>query len=201
MELFKKIKEYLNSKDKSKTVTNMVILILIGVLLVIASNLFKSPSTQTFKMNSSEDGKTLTTNKSSGSVTKEYEIAKTNELKSVLESISGVGRVNIMLNFDSGEEEVPAANVNKSNSVTVEKAADGSIRTINQETNGTNIVVSTQNGESSPTIVKKYNPKVTGVIIVAEGAEDKTTERQIKFAVIKLFNILEEKVTVLPMKK
>ena len=201
MDLFKKIKDYLNTQDKSKTISNMAILVLVGILLVIASGLVKNPSTQTFKTNNNGDGKTPIKSISSTSVTREYELARENELIGMLESMSGVGRVKVKIYCESGEEEVPATNSTSSVSETTENPADGGSRVTKQQSNGSTVVMINQGGENSPTIVKKYNPKVTGVFIVAEGAEEKTTERQIKFAVMKLFNLLEEKVTVLPMKK
>ncbi|SQB91495.1 stage III sporulation protein AG [Clostridium tetanomorphum] len=63
-------------------------------------------------------------------------------------------------------------------------------------------MVITNNGDKTqPLIVKKNKPKVTGVFIVAEGAENKVTEYRIKKAVINLFNIPDNKVNVYPMKK
>ena len=56
--------------------------------------------------------------------------------------------------------------------------------------------------KQEPLIVKTYNPKITGICIVAEGAGDKVTELRVRQAVYKIFSSLEEeeKVQVYPMK-
>ena len=43
--------------------------------------------------------------------------------------------------------------------------------------------------KNEPLIVKTYKPKITGVCIVAEGAEEKITELRITKAVLNLFNL------------
>ena len=55
--------------------------------------------------------------------------------------------------------------------------------------------------KKQPLIVKKNKPKVTGVLVVAEGAEDKVTEYRIRKAVTNLFDIPDNQVNVYPMKK
>src|SRR3712207_8212610 len=43
-------------------------------------------------------------------------------------------------------------------------------------------------------------PKITGILVVAEGAEDRMTECRIRKAVTDLFNVPDNKVNVYPMK-
>ena len=200
MDGLKKLLEKLKAGDKNKSLTNLAILILIGILLVVLSNAFKSSSTQTSKIHSSGVEKPTVTS-TIESVTREYEQAKENELKAILVRTEGVGNVEISIHCESGEELVPAENVNTSTSVTNEKEQEGGTRVITQQTSGSTVVMSNQGGENSALILKKYNPKVTGVCVVAEGAEDKVTELRIKLAIMKYFKITEEQVTVLSMKK
>ena len=122
-------------------------------------------------------------------------------LKNVLQQINGIGRVEVIVYCESGEEQVPAFNNNETTSNTTEKATDGSNRTITQKSNGSTIVVTTEGGDNKALILKKNKPKVTGVFIVAEGAEDKVIELQVSKAVSSLYDIPENKVNVYPMKK
>jgi len=200
MDNLKKLIENLKAGDKSKSLTNLVILILAGILLVVLSNSFKSTSAQTNKLKISEEGKSVTAN-SVESLTREYEQAKKVELKNLLENTSGVGRVEVAVYCECGEELVPAENVNTSTSVTNEKAQEGGERVINQQSSGSTVVMTNQGGENSALILKKFNPRVTGVCIVAEGAEEKVTELRIKLAVMKFWKLTDEQITVLPMKK
>lgn len=67
--------------------------------------------------------------------------------------------------------------------------------------NGSTVVITNNGSKSEPLIVKTYNPKILGVCIVAEGAENKVTELRISKAITDLFGLSEDKVNVYPMKK
>ena len=189
----------LNMDGSKKNYTNILILVLIGILLVIGSSFFNNSTPTvvkenvTAKQNSTVQGDKLNT--------KEYENTMKNDLKNVLQQIKGIGRVEVIIYCESGEEQVPAFNSNETNSNTTEKATDGSNRNIAQKSNGSTIVVTTKGGDSEALILKKNKPKVTGVFIVADGAEEKIIELQVSKAVSTLYGIPENKVNVYPMKK
>ncbi|MCY6354073.1 stage III sporulation protein AG [Clostridium sp. ZS2-4] len=194
--------------NKSKSITNLIILALIGILLAMLSNVFKSTtaSTDVLNPNNMKNGKAIAEQKKDDeSVTneeyrdgqKEMEL----KLKDILENIKGVGKVKVMIYFKGGEEQVPALNINDSTSHTEEKDVEGGTRNITQNNDGRTVVMmNTENG-SEPLILKKYNPEITGVCVVAEGAEDNLIKLQIQKAVINLFGLKENKVNVYPMKK
>lgn len=189
----------LNMDGSKKNYINILILILVGILLVIGSNIFKS-STPTVAKDDVKAQKSSVV-QSNNINTKEYENALGNELKNVLQQIKGIGRVEVIVYCESGEEQVPAFNNNETTSNTTEKATDGSNRNITQKSNGSTIVVTNEGGDNKALILKKNKPKVTGVFIVADGAEDKIIELQVNKAVSSLYNIPENKVNVYPMKK
>ena len=189
----------LNIDGNKKNYTNILILVLVGILLVIGSNFFKS-STSTITTENSNVQKNNITEANNLSV-EQYQIGLRNELKNVLQLIKGIGRVEVIIYCESGEEQIPAFNNNETNSNTVEKATDGSSRNITQKSNGSTIVVTNEGGDSKALIIKKNKPKVTGIFIVAEGAEDKVIELQVSKAVASLYDIPENKVNVYPMKK
>ena len=58
-----------------------------------------------------------------------------------------------------------------------------------------------KNGQSAPLIVKTYKPKVVGVMVVAEGADDSKIKYEISQAVSNLYGLSLDKVNVYPMKK
>ena len=130
-----------------------------------------------------------------------YEQAKKNELKYILSQIDGVGRVEVMINFGSGEEQVPAINITNNTSSTKEKDNQGGERTTTQNSNGSTIVTTSKGGSTEPFILKKVNPKITGVLVVAEGAEDSKVKANIMTAVKKVFELTADKVEVYSMKK
>ena len=185
----------MKSASPDKKSSNLIILVLAGVLLLILGSSFTSSKGTAENI---KDSKGVTSESKYSSA---YETAVKNELTNTLEQISGVGKVNVMIYFDSGEEQVPAYDINTSKTITDEKDTSGGERNTNQDTNGNKVVLSQDNGKSEPFIIKTYKPKVTGICIVAEGADNEITELTIKQAVINLFNISADKVNVYPKKK
>lgn len=202
-ELFLKFKNSLKENNENnktnKRITNLIIIVLIGAIFMIAGSSFKG--------NKNKDIYASTCNKNTEEKkyteinAKDYEIFLQNELKNKLEKVQGVGSVDVMIYFESGEEKIPAVNITNSNSITNEQDTTGGKRKISQNNNDKNVVVTNENGNNKPLIIKKNKPRVTGVLVVAEGAEDKITELRISKAVCALFNIPDSKINVYPMKK
>ena len=211
--LLSKFTEYIKSKlnndnsknDKTKKsdklIGNLVLMILVAVVIVLASSFFKSPkvTTTTTALNVAQEDKL--TKESNSPELNDYEAQLESKLKSTLEGIQGVGKVQLMIYFASGEESVPAVNVNDSKSLTVENDTTGGKRNITQDNNGSTVVMSNNGDKNEPLIVKKYKPTITGVCVVAQGSSEKITELRIRQAVVNLFNLPENKVNVYPMNK
>lgn len=203
---FKKLLEKLKNEEAKKTLSNkttvnLLIIFLIGVLILISASFFKTTS-NTVKgtiSQGSKDGSPVEeiSKKPEDEIEKELKF----ELKNILQQTDGVGRVEVMIYFASGEEQVPALNINDSTNATEEIDTEGGRRQTTQKNNGSTVVITNDGDKSQPLIVKKNKPKVTGVLVVAEGAEDKVTEYRIRKAVTNLFNIPDNQVNVYPMKK
>ncbi|WP_373898378.1 stage III sporulation protein AG [Haloimpatiens sp. FM7315] len=188
----------LKEGNGKKNLPVFIILIMIGILLILISNSFKGTSGTTsvsaVNVKENEEKVIETTDE-------DYELLLQKELEHKLEKIEGVGTVEVMIYFESGEEKVPAVNITNSNSVTNEEDTSGGKRKVSQNNNDKNVVVTNDDGDNKPLILKKNKPKVTGVLIVAKGAENKITELRITKAVSALFNLSREKVNVYPMEK
>lgn len=198
-----------NSNDK-KNITNLAIVFLIGLLIIITINFFSGYSENTYnnlnsnKNSSTDETKKDTTEESTSTdenSSHDYEESIQKNLKNTLEQIEGVGKVEVMISFESGEEHVPAVNVNDTTNTTEEKDNEGGTRNTTQKNNGSTVVITNDGSKSEPLIVKTYNPKILGVCVVAEGAENKVTELRISKAITDLFGLSEDKVNVYPMKK
>lgn len=204
---FKKILKKLNSMNISRkngniTKANIAIVVLLGILFLITASFFKSTnqSTQSSGNDNTKSSNNSDTQNADQSVD-DYETSLQNELKTTLEQIEGVGKVNVMITFESGSEKVPAVNINDSTNTSEEKDTEGGVRNTTQQNNGSTVVTTTNGDKSEPLIIKEYKPKVTGVCVVAEGAEDSVTQLRISNAVMNLFAITSDKVMVYPMKK
>jgi stage III sporulation protein AG len=193
----KKLIENLNKLLSKNNLYNILVVFLVGVLVLILANFFNSSSKETnATATTTKEDKVLITEEDF----KNYEISKKSDLKSMLSKMKGVGQVEVMIAFEGGEELVPAMNINDGTNNTNEKDNQGGERENKQVNKGSQIVMSTKDGESVPVILKKYNPKIIGVMIVAEGAQDKQIQLDIKNAVGTLFAIQTNKVNVYPMK-
>lgn len=193
-----KIKEKITKK--SNKFTYMIILIIIaGVMILVVSYFNDSTPTflnlsndTTFKENKREENLSTSTT---------YQDKVKNELKNILSKVKGVGEVDVIIHFEGGEERIPALDSEKSNTVTEERDSNGGNRVNNNNKDGTKVVMSSQGSSTEPLILKTYNPKIIGILIVAEGADDTRLSYELTKIVSSLYDISESKVSVIPMKE
>ena len=132
---------------------------------------------------------------------KNYEEKQKIDLENILKKMNGIGDVEVMMSFEQGEQKVPAYDKSTQKSTTEESDNEGGKRVNNQDTDGSKVVMTTSDGNNEPFILTTYKPKICGVIIIAEGAENSKTKYEIEQAVSKLYNLSLDKVNVYSMKK
>lgn len=191
----KKLIEKITEGGKNKYLFNLLVVVLVGILILIAASMFKENNS------SAKTSSQINIKQASSQGTQDYEVALENELKDILQKTLGIGNVSVMIYFEGGEEQIPAVNVNDSTSTTEEKDSSGGVRSTTQKNTGSTVVITNDGSKNEPLILKQNKPKVTGVYVVAEGAEDEIIQLQINKAVTDLFDISPNKVTVYPMKK
>lgn len=106
-----------------------------------------------------------------------------NRLQKILSEVGGVGKVSVAVKVESGTETVLAMKT------TVTETSAG------KETVETPILV---NGKT--VVLKELYPKVSGVLIVAEGANNFSTLRKIQQATISFLGVELNKIEILTMK-
>lgn len=192
---FKKFLKTLESKGLKKNFYNILIVLLVGILIIITGSFFTSKGNAkgVVATTSNEEGKEVGNDENLSL----YEQTQKNQLKYILSNINGIGKVEVMISFQGGTERVPAMDSNNSVSKTEEKDTSGGTRVNTQNNNGNKVVVT----NNEPFILKTLNPKVTGVFIVAEGAENNDLKYKITKTVSALYDIPDHKVNVYSMKK
>lgn len=194
-----KIKEkyWLPRKDQ------LLIVVLVGLLLaVIAVPVEKKSANGTSgenRMNSgmmgdsSVDGSSMDNGSGSGrsavngadepmSDLEKYEAQTEQKLEELLATVDGVGQVRVMLTWEgSSERQVEKDRISNADSVEEE--------TIYQEND---------NGKY-PYVVSWTNPKVTGVLVIAEGGGSTKVKAEILEAVQALFGIESHKIKIMKM--
>lgn len=187
-----------------KKFKNLIIICLVLAFILIAMNVLTSGNKNLIN-NKQLDAVTTAENtdktKLSGGDEVNYEEKQKTDLKNILKKMDGVGDVEVMMTFENGEEKVPAYDKNVQKSTTEETDTEGGKRVNNQDTDSSKIVMSTSDGNNEPFILKTYKPKIVGVIVLAEGAENSKIKYEIEQAVSKLYNLSLDKVNVYSMKK
>ena len=198
MELFNRFKELLETKNRRKLVENAVIVIIIGIIVIIVGSTFfsgkdKAEDRDLTKSTESTDTSATVTS-SSGDMEQ--------KLKYILSQVQGAGKVEVMITYSTGKENIPAYDTKTSESNTDEKDSGGGTRKISQSSSDSTMVFeSSENGEKTPVIIKEIEPVVKGVLIVAEGSSDPQVREKLNRAVQVLLDIPVHRIQVIERKK
>ncbi|MDR1093582.1 MAG: hypothetical protein LBL66_05480 [Clostridiales bacterium] len=115
----------------------------------------------------------------------EYRDKAQRELEAFLTGVKGAGKVKALVNFESSPERVIAYIVNESKNSNI--GADGKLNENSQSSQSP--VILNQNGSQIPLIIREIYPKVTGVVVAAEGANDTAVRLALLDAVRTYFHI------------
>ncbi len=158
---------------------------IIGGILILAAIIYFLPS----KSNKSES-KVINNN---------TEISKNEQLERVLSGIRGCGKVSVMITYESDGEIVCASTSETQTDTVREKTENGGIR--ESETTKENkkpVTVGSGNGENALVVLNK-EPKVKGVIVVAQGAENLGVKLNLQKAVETVLQVSPEQVEIFAM--
>lgn len=197
------VKDFL---DKNSKLKNLIVICLVLVFILIAMNVVGSSSMLNSKITSISNNNTKTEENGDKSdeqvmTSDEYEAKQKTDLINILKKMNGVGDVDVMITFENGEEKVPAYDKTEQKATTEETDTQGGKRVNNQNNDNSKVVMTQNNGKNEPFILTTYKPKIVGIVIVAEGAENSKTKYEIEQAVSKLYNLSLDKVNVYSMKK
>ena len=196
------IKDFFKNNAKIRKLS-VICLILIFILIFINVIGSSSSFNKKFTSISNSGAKENTTDVSNDKVmtSDDYEEKQKVDLINILKKMDGVGDVDVMITFENGEEKVPAYDKTQQKSTTEENDTQGGKRVNNQNNDNSKVVMTQNDGKNEPFILTTYKPKIIGIVIVAEGAENSKTKYEIEQAVAKLYNLSLDKVNVYSMKK
>jgi stage III sporulation protein AG len=120
------------------------------------------------------------------------------QLAYTLSKIEGAGDVEVMITYESTSEIVPAISVDKQTSTTTDTSDSGSSTTSTENTQSEVVTVGSSSGNSA-LVLKEISPKIRGVIVVAEGADNITVKLSLLNAVQTLLNVSPRQVDVYKM--
>ena len=121
------------------------------------------------------------------------------KLAAMLSQIEGAGDVEVMITYESTGEIVPAFSVDRQTTTITDNRENGT-STTNTENTQSEVVTVGDGGGSRALVLKEISPKIRGVIVVAEGADDITVRLNLLNAVQTLLNVGPRQVDVYKMK-
>lgn len=179
---------------KSKLLRNIIILGMIGTFLLLFSSVFSINNKQPSTLQPTEVKQAVST------VSNEEKLA--GELEEIISLIKGVGRVKVKVYAEIDTQYEYEFNQNTLNKVTNETDQNGGKRQIDEKSiKDELIIIKDAAGNENPVIKKKTTPKISGVLIVAEGAEVSSIKYQVVRAVSSLLNLPVHKISVLPYER
>ena len=102
----------------------------------------------------------------------EIERALEARLEEFFALVEGAGRVRVMISPLAGRETIFAVDVNQSNSFSQEEDSQGGKRETRQYQSQENTVIITdRQGVDRPLVLREIEPKIQGIVIIAEGGE------------------------------
>ena len=189
-ELFKKSED---GKDKKKQIENIVVFIIILIVTVLIINNIWSGEEKDDTENTHDATKVLARTDSSSQDNLE------DKLEDILETINGVGKVNVLIKYSESSTVVAMYNETTSESTTKENDGDGGSKDVKETENKKEIVYTDENGTNKPITEKVVMPVIEGAIITAQGAGNATVKSSIVSAVEAVTGLAVHKIQVFEM--
>ena len=193
---FLKPKEEGNDKKK---IENLVVFVVILIITIIAINMIWNEDKT--KNNSKENQNNYSKQLASESIETSADLGLEEKLKNILETIQGVGKVKVFINYSESSETVAMFNENSKTSTTEETDTSGGKRVIEQKDTQKDIVYQENDGDKVPITQKTVQPKIEGAIITAQGANNAMVKANIIQAVEAATGLSTHKIQVFEMEK
>lgn len=188
------------SKDKltnnKKIIENLVLILLLFIIVIVVMNVL-SPST---KNNNSDVQDTVNFVPKNDFIQTTKEDTMESKIANILSLVKGAGKVEVLITYKNGIEQVPMYNTKENISVIEEQDTAGGQRKTEETTNEKNIVFSENGNVKTPVIKQTINPEIIGIIIVSEGASNLSVKENLINATLAILDIPAHRVQVLAMK-
>ena len=120
------------------------------------------------------------------------------DLLELISNVDGVGKAEVMITLATSAENVYATEQRVNQNVLSDSTNGVLGRTENKnDTQDTIIVVRVSSGAESPILIKQIEPKVQGVAVICEGADDARVKSRIVEMVTTIYDIASNRVCVI----
>lgn len=172
-----------------------------GILLILLSvpNIFdkeEAKNKTSDVSNKPQQNETNTTSYDSNTYIAELE----ERLESILRKVKGIGNVEVMITLKSSKEQVALKDSPYTKEGLNEVDGEGGSRTDNNiQREDSTVLIMNEDGKTVPYIVQENEPKVEGVVVIAEGGDNVRVIMDIMEAAEVLFDVPVHKVKVMKM--
>lgn len=179
---------------------NLLILVLAGILLLVICLPVKQ------ERGGAQDKDTVPGEEAAAAQeqpdeAQDYTAALEKKLENALVCMEGVGKVKVMITLKSSEEQVVEKDIPNSRSNLTESDAQGGTRSSSEmENTETTVYLTNSDGEKIPYVIKKMEPVVDGVLVIAQGGGNAECCSNITGVVQALFGIEPHKIKVVKMR-
>lgn len=181
--LAERLKKFFSGDKKTRII---VAVGLLGMALILLSQLL-----------SAGDGRSGEVDASTAEfVSEQYIDDLEAKLTGLISGMEGVGQARVMVTLESGVEYVYAQEEKRNTDTSREEEAEVSARVYEKENVEQKYILVDQNGKKQPLLKTELQPKVQGVVIVCEGADNVRVETNLIHVVTTALNISSSRVCV-----
>jgi stage III sporulation protein AG len=198
--LLQYLKKFFNRENKKKSIENAVVIVIIGVIIIIAgSTFFGGGSKDKSTAGTNGTAQDTANNKTLGNISSQSDKDTVERrVEDILSKVSGAGKVDVMVTYVSGNEQVPAYDTKNTQNNTQEKDSSGGVRQSTQsDAESSPAFQNEQGGGQKPIIIMEKLPQVKGVVVVADGANNDEVKQNLRKAIQVLMGISTERILVL----
>lgn len=122
-------------------------------------------------------------------------------LEEFLSLVEGAGRVRILIGISAHRETVFAVDSTASESFTREEDAQGGNREMSQRSDqSSTVLIPDRNGSSRPLVLRESEPRVEGIVIIAQGGADPIVRSELTRAAQAVLGLDAHRIQVLTMR-
>lgn len=186
----------LKPKLSQRKIYFLVLVIVMGVLLILLGSLGEeeSPSSSVVGEGEIMEEPSFTDT----SLMSEEEKQMAQNLEVMLSQIKGAGEVQVTIKLASSRLGEYVLDSTASTKTTSEKDQGGGVRTINEDTDSTQMVIIQEDGGQAPVLKQEQAAEILGVLVVAKGACDSKVKMDLFLASKVALGVDAQKILVLP---
>lgn len=191
-------------KEKLLRKENMIVFVLLGILLlVIAIPLEGDKKEQVEEKEKKEDDneEEKITQEVLQDDNLEYCLQLEQRIEELLSQMDGVGKVHAMVTLVSSKELIVEKDEPVSRSTVTESDGSGGTRSTNESSFEYETIYKTDGeGNKIPYVIKKIEPQIQGITVVAQGGGNALVQKNISEVLEALFHVEAHKIKVVKMK-